>query len=104
MNVIDAEHLQHQKDWSEKTFGPGNRTWGIIDHIKKELNEIAENPDDIYEWVDVIILAFDGAWRAGWEPQEIINAIKEKQLINEERQWPEWRTLSAHQAIVHIRP
>lgn len=99
---IDAAHLANQRRWSENTFGPGNRTLGVIDHIRKELDEIEADPLDVFEWVDVIILAFDGAWRAGWEPQQIIDAIREKQARNEARMWPDWRTAPADKAIEHI--
>lgn len=101
--VINAEHLARQRRHSESAFGPGPRTLGLIDHITKELKEIEADPSDIYEWVDVIILAFDGAWRAGWEPQEIIDAIIEKQTRNEARTWPDWRTMSPDKAIEHDR-
>lgn len=101
--VIDAGHLRRQREWSERTFGPGTRLLGVLDHIRKELKEIEEAPEDIEEWADVIILAFDGAWRAGWEPQQIIDAIKAKQAKNEARTWPDWRTMSADQAIEHTR-
>jgi len=101
--VIDAAHLAHQREWSERTFGPGQRTLGVLDHIGKELDEVRADPTDLSEWVDVIILAFDGAWRHGWEPQQIIDAIKAKQAKNEARTWPDWRTMSADQAIEHDR-
>ncbi len=101
--VIDAAHLAHQREWSEQTFGPGDRLHGVLDHIRKELGEIEADPTDLGEWVDVITLAFDGAWRAGWEPQQIIDAIKAKQAKNEARTWPDWRTMSADQAIEHDR-
>ena len=101
--VIDAEHLWRQKQWSLKTFGPGTRLLGVLDHIRKELAEIEADPTDLSEWVDVIILAFDGAWRAGWEPQQIIDAIKAKQAKNEARKWPDWRTMSSDVAIEHDR-
>ncbi|MCU1592444.1 MAG: hypothetical protein JWP11_3700 [Frankiales bacterium] len=101
--AIDAEHLAHQREWSERTFGPGPRTKGVLDHIRKELAEIEADPSDVTEWVDVVILALDGAWRAGWEPQEIIDAIKAKQAKNEARTWPDWRTMSADRAIEHDR-
>jgi hypothetical protein len=97
------EHLQRQKSWSEKTFGPGARTKGVLDHIRKELAEIEADPADISEWVDVIILAFDGAWRAGWQPEQIIEAWLAKQAKNEARSWPDWRTMSEDQAIEHVR-
>ncbi len=101
--VIDAKHLAEQKLWSELTFGPGKRTKGIISHIFSELLEIEETPDDLYEWVDVIILAFDGAWRAGYEPQDIIDAIKTKQAKNETRIWPDWRAHGQDEAILHVK-
>lgn len=102
-NSIDAEHLAHQREWSEATFGPGPRTQGVLDHIRKELAEIEADPSDLGEWVDVLILAFDGAWRAGWEPQQIIDAIKAKQAKNEARVWPDWRTADPDKAIEHDR-
>lgn len=100
---IDATHLAHQREWSRQTFGPGARLLGILDHIHKELLEIEGDPSDLGEWVDVIILAFDGAWRAGWEPQQIIDAVKAKQARNEARAWPDWRGRSEDQAIEHDR-
>lgn len=101
--VIDAKHIQRQIDFSRKTFGPGNRTYGVIDHIQKELEEIKQDPTDLAEWVDILILAFDGAWRAGWEPQEIIDAVIDKQRENERRTWPDWKTQPEDKAIEHIK-
>lgn len=102
-NTIDAAHLERQRAWSEATFGPGSRLNGVLDHIRKELDEIAADPTDLSEWCDVIILAFDGALRAGHPPQAIIHAIKAKQAKNEAREWPDWRTMDADQAIEHVR-
>ena len=55
-------HLERQQAFSLKTFGPGLRTEGLIDHIQKELIEIAEHPADLFEWVDLILLGLDGAY------------------------------------------
>jgi hypothetical protein len=100
---INEDHLFRQREWSRETFGPGHRTGGVIDHIRRELVEVEANPLDVNEWVDVIILAFDGAWRAGYEPEQIITAIKEKQTRNEGRSWPDWRTGSEDHAIEHVK-
>lgn len=59
MNLI--EYLQKQMAWSAATFGPGQRTKGITEHIREELAEIEQEPLDLFEWVDVVILALDGA-------------------------------------------
>ena len=96
-------HLQRQREWSGQTFGPGARTAGVIDHIRKELREIEADPADISEWIDVTILALDGAWRAGYQPQDIIDALVAKQTKNEGRVWPDWRTAPVDQAIEHER-
>lgn len=101
--VVDAEHLARQRAWSFKTFGPGKRTKGIIDHMTKEFDEILEDPTDVKEWVDLAILALDGAWRCGAEPQDILNHIRAKQLRNEDRVWPDWRLGSEDVAIEHDR-
>lgn len=98
-----VEHLEHQRAWSIQTFGPEQRVAGVLDHIRKELKEIEADPSDVSEWVDVLILAFDGAWRAGWEPREIVQAIQDKQAKNEARSWPDWRTADPNKAIEHDR-
>jgi hypothetical protein len=101
--VIDADHLVRQREWSRRTFGPGPRAAGVVAHIRKELEEVEAAPSDVTEWADVVILALDGAWRAGHEPQTIIDAIKAKQARNEAREWPDWRTASPDAPIEHSR-
>lgn len=96
-------HLERQRAWSEKTFGPGARTAGVCDHIRKELIEIEADPGDTKEWIDVVILGLDGAWRSGATPQQIIDAIVAKQTKNEGREWPDWRTADPDKAIEHVR-
>ena len=97
------QHLIRQQKWSEKTFGPGPRPYGICNHIRKELREIEEFPNDLSEWIDVAILALDGAWRAGYGPDEIIGGLIRKQEINEGRKWPDWRQFTNGEAIEHIK-
>lgn len=96
-------HLQRQRDWSGKTFGPGSRSKGVVEHIRKELLEIEAEPTDLTEWIDVAILALDGAWRTGATPQQIIDALVAKQTKNEARVWPDWRTMSEDKAICHVK-
>lgn len=105
-NIVDfclATHLKLQAEWSERTFGPGERTAGVLDHIRKEIVEIEEDPDDLEEWVDLLILGFDGALRMGFTPTQIIEVIRAKQAKNERRTWPDWRTAEPGKAIEHIR-
>jgi hypothetical protein len=97
------EHLHRQRTFSEQTFGPGDRTAGVLDHIRKELHEIEAAPTDIEEWIDVVLLAFDGAWRSGHSPEQIVAALSAKQTKNEAREWPDWRTLDPAKGIEHVR-
>lgn len=103
--VIDAAHIERQRAFSLRTFGPPSpeRQQGVLDHLRKELIEVEADPTDLSEWVDVIILGFDGAYRAGHEPQAIIDAIVAKQTKNERRTWPDWRTADPGRAIEHDR-
>ncbi|MCB4365433.1 DUF550 domain-containing protein [Hydrogenophaga taeniospiralis] len=100
-------HLHRQIAFSERTFGPGDRTAGVCDHIRKELREVQDDAaaglPTLAEWVDVIILAFDGAWRSGATPEQITKAIVAKQSKNEGRKWPDWRTADPTKAIEHDR-
>ncbi|MFY1912693.1 dATP/dGTP pyrophosphohydrolase domain-containing protein [Achromobacter xylosoxidans] len=96
-------YLARQAEFSARTFGPGARVAGVCDHIRKELIEVETSGGDLKEWVDVIILGLDGAWRSGATPQEIIAAIVAKQAKNEARTWPDWRTVDPSKAIEHDR-
>ncbi|CAB3914103.1 hypothetical protein LMG26841_05153 [Achromobacter dolens] len=96
-------HLVRQAEFSARTFGPGARVAGVCDHIRKELIEVETSGGDLKEWVDVIILGLDGAWRSGATPQEIIAAIVAKQAKNEARTWPDWRAVDPNKAIEHQR-
>ena len=91
------------KKFSKATFGPGRRTEGVIDHIRKELIEVEYDPLALEEWIDVAILALDGAWRAGYTPEEISAGLEAKQTKNENRIWPSWENAEPGKAIEHIR-
>lgn len=95
--------LVRQRAWSSETFGPGDRLNGVLAHIRKELDEIEADPTDVTEWIDVVILAFDGAWRAGHEPEDIVAALLAKYAKNRDREWPDWKTADPDGPIEHIK-
>lgn len=96
-------HIRNQRAWSLDVFGPGGRVEGILDHILMEMVEVEEPDGALMEWIDIILLALDGAWRCGNSPEEIAGALMAKQQINENREWPDWRTAEPGRAIEHIR-
>lgn len=111
MQTID-EHLLRQMAFSRCTFGPGSRQSGVIDHIRKELDEIQESEGNPTEWIDVVILALDGLWRSlvfdynlthVEAKAAIANHYAIKLAVNETRIWPDWRTADPDKAIEHDR-
>jgi hypothetical protein len=96
-------HIRRQREFSLRTFGPEARTLGIVAHIRRELEEILAAPADLTEWVDVVTLGIDGAWRAGHEPEAIAKALLAKQITNEARDWPDWRVSSPDEPLEHRR-
>lgn len=101
--VLDENWLASFAAWNLATFGPGKRTAGTIDHIKKELREIEADPDDAKEWVDIVLLGLNGLVRQDRSPAEIIGAIRGKDAENRKRRWPDWRNTDPNLAIEHDR-
>lgn len=101
-NVTEiGDYLARQQAWSSEAFGPGKRTLGIVAHIRKELAEIEAEPDDLSEWIDVMILAIDGYWRHGGKPGMLMRDLRVKQRKNITRRWPAFQ--SEDQAVEHDR-
>lgn len=103
MNFDIIAHLYRAREWSRKTFGPGMRVEQTLKHITKEQAEVRKDPYDVYEWLDIASLAIDGAMRAGHSPEAICTALFVKQGQNEEREWPDWRTMPIDEPVEHIR-
>lgn len=97
------ELMNGMRKFSEETFGPFNGSEGVIAHIEEEIEEIKENPQDIEEWADLIILAFDGAAREDFSVWEIIEAVHNKHEKNKLRKWPHWSTVEKGKPINHIK-
>ena len=86
MKSFEAFVERHRR-WSYETFGTGRQTNGLTRHIEKELDEIRANPDDLSEWVDVMMLALDGYLRHGGTPEGVLRDMNTKQEKNFQRQW-----------------
>lgn len=99
-----AGYIEDLTAWSRETFGPGLRTESIVDHIRKELDEVEAAPADPMEWVDIAMMALDGAVRAGASPSEVADMLRSKLAKCKARKWPDWRTAPEGKAIEHVRP
>jgi hypothetical protein len=105
MSEFDFAKFANEKAaWSRETFGPGDRYEGVVAHIRRELMEVERAPSDLEEWVDVILLAMDGAWRsAGASGEDLVRMMLAKDAKNRGRKWPDWRTLKAGEVSEHVR-
>jgi hypothetical protein len=86
--MFDTNYLDRLCEWSRITFGEGKRTFGITKKIEGELGEICSDPNDLMEWVDVIMLAMDGFYRAGGNQDRLGEMLEEKLRINRKRTYP----------------
>jgi hypothetical protein len=105
-----VKHVSRQIVFSKNTFGPARGVFGVIDHLKKEIAEVeasvveGEQLDDtLEEFIDIVILGLDGAWRLGFSAEQIAMALVKKQIKNEGRSWPDWRKAEPGKAIEHVR-
>lgn len=96
-----ADYLTEAREFSRSTFGEGNRTLGVTKHIEKEIAEVRAKPFDLTEWVDIIILACDGYWRHGGEPENLLRDMMAKLAKNKARKWP--KPISEDEAVEHDR-
>ena len=96
-----AAYLTEAREFSRSTFGEGNRTLGVTKHIEKEIAEVRAKPFDLTEWIDIIILACDGYWRHGGEPEKLLGDMMAKLAKNKARTWP--KPTSENEAVEHDR-
>lgn len=108
-----ATHLSRQIAFSRGTFGPDERQEGVLQHIEQEIEEVRKSDGTPSEWVDLVILSFDGLWRSisarypDWYGPKVARAAARmiwfKQSKNEWRIWPDWRGKSTSEAIGHVQ-
>lgn len=82
-------------EWSDATFGEGQRTVPILHHLKKEVDEAIEvcsnmpkgTPDAKLEFADMLMLVLDAATHFDIDAEELIMYTKQKLEINKKRRW-----------------
>lgn len=109
--------LLQQARWSKEVFGPyGNkRAEGLVDHAAKEVDEILADVMDLEEWIDLMIIAMDGAMcvaatrrnntarsetLAAQDVEVMLLAKMEKNMF---REWPAREDQVPGKAVEHIR-
>ncbi len=79
-----------QSEWSQKTFGTDQERGpiGALKHLEREAKEAWENPSDIVEYADCLLLILDASRRAGFALEALVDAACAKHEVNKGRTWP----------------
>ena len=94
--------LDNVSTFNNRTFGNftlEEKANSLVKHIRSECDEIEENPTDLDEWIDVVILAMDALLRKE-EPEQILLRWARKMSNNASRDWPE---PTADKPMFHIK-
>ena len=88
--------------WSDATFGPGSkRLNGIVDHLRREVDELAANTADSTEFADCLMLLIDAARCAGLNTTMLLLASRQKLEVNKLRKWG---PIETDGSILHVEP
>jgi hypothetical protein len=78
MKLDNCQQMAHfynrVRFWSEATFGSAKERgpFGPLKHAMRETEEAIAAPEDLEEYVDIMHLLFDAAWRAEVPYQQIM--------------------------------
>ena len=98
------ERIQKLQDniaeWSDNTFGDNDRTIGILNHLKEEVDEAIEAKLEfeekldgisqqrmVSEFADCLILILDAARKSDLDTTLLLQAAEYKMQINRTREW-----------------
>ena len=81
--------MKERDEFSFSTFGTPDKRNCIypLVHLKKEVDELIDNPDDPLEWADCLNLLFDAARRHGISIDDLLGYAEKKLAINRKRLW-----------------
>lgn len=89
--------------WQHETFGPLQTLEGIRDHMRREVKEIEDAPEDRTEPIDLIMLGISYLRKLGLDAAEIVALWQQRMVALKGRTWPDWRTADPDKAIEHHR-
>lgn len=72
--------------WADRTF-PGKSLASTFEHLREELEEIEETPDDPHEWADVLLMLVHAAKSEGFSMSALFDACEAKLAICQQRKW-----------------
>lgn len=75
--------------WSDQTFGSHCRLQGMLAHLRKEVQELSDHPDDTAELADCFMLLLDISRSMNVDTHQLIQETRNKLEINKQRRWGE---------------
>lgn len=83
------QFIKERNKFSGETFGsPEERDcMGPLYHLREEIDELIDNPNDTSEWADCLLLLLDAAWRKGHTFDELVGFAMAKLEVNKKRTW-----------------
>lgn len=73
-------------DFTDRAFGQATPV-SKLHHLAEEVQELIETPEDRLEWADCMILLIDAAKKAGYDMNDLYQAVQDKMEINKKRKW-----------------
>lgn len=90
-NMNELKHVDALQDmvaeWQDVTLGDVETFDGILNHLKKEVDEIRGQPGDVSKFADAYILLNVAAKKAGHSMSSVLSASVTKHKINLKRDW-----------------
>lgn len=85
-----CELYKDEAAWSDATFGPPSERGpiGPLKHLIQEAQEAIDEPTDIMEYADCLLLVLDASRRAGYSLTNLLDAAKLKFDILKTRKYP----------------
>lgn len=90
-------------EWSQTTFGTDAERGptGPLKHLAKEVGEVLDNPKDLTEHADCLLLLCDAARRSGFTCDQLLAAAWAKLEVNKARKWSV--PTKGDEAVEHVR-
>lgn len=80
--------LNQMASWQRIQF-PRTTTTGAANHLRKEIEELTDKPDDAEEWADILHLAIQGGTKAAGSLNKFMGVVGNKLDANmKKRDWP----------------
>lgn len=86
--------------WADSVFGKDRHPKHILQHLKKEIEELLQEPSNLDEYADVGILWLNAAAKAGYKVDDLYYAMIGKMMVNKSRKWGK---MDENGVVEHVR-